>query len=301
MKIFITGGTGFVGSHLSRFLTGKGHQITVLSRSAGSKHAGGDITTVGGDPTKAGPWLDIMKECDAVINLAGSSIFCRWTKKNRRRIIDSRILTTRNIAKTLTEENSKVKVLLSGSAIGYYGDKGDLSIDEGAPAGTDFLAKVAENWEKEAQVAEESVRVVRCRLGVVLGRSGGALAKMAPPFKLGFGAPLGSGRQWFSWIHINDLVEAFNFILENEAIIGPLNVTSPKPSTNQEFSRKLAQSLDKPFFMPAIPSFMLRLVMGEAASMVMDSAKVSPAVLLDKGFVFNFPDLEQALHDLLKN
>jgi len=300
MKIFITGGTGFIGSRLSLFLTEKGHRITILSRSAGSRQ-GSDFSTVGGDPTKRGPWLEIMKECDAVVNLAGSSVFCRWTKKNRRRIMDSRILTTRNIAEALKEGNSKVKVLISGSAVGYYGDKGDLAIDEGTPPGKDFLAQVAENWEKEAQVAEKSARVVRCRLGVVLGRSGGVLAKMTPPFKAGLGAPLGSGRQWFSWIHIDDLVEAFNFVLENENIVGPVNVTSPKPSTNRDFSHKLAESLNKPFFMPAVPGFLLRLVMGETSSLVLDSARVSPAVLRHKGFSFKYADIDSALTDLFKN
>ncbi|MDT8334458.1 MAG: TIGR01777 family oxidoreductase [Desulfurivibrionaceae bacterium] len=298
MKIFITGGTGFIGSHLVRFLTAKGHKLTILSRSARSSRSG-HIATVGGDPTRPGPWQEIMKECDAVVNLAGSAVFCRWTRKNRREIMDSRVLATRNIAAALRDRNSRVKVLVSGSAVGYYGDKGDLAIHEGTPAGADFLARVAENWETEALVAGESVRVVHCRLGVVLGPNGGVLAKMAPPFKAGLGAVLGSGKQWFSWIHIDDLVEAFNFILENEDVAGPVNLTSPKPATNREFSRLLADSLGKPLFLPAVPGLLLKLIMGETANLVLDSARVSPAVLLGKQFVFRFSDLSTALHDLL--
>jgi hypothetical protein len=299
MKIFITGGTGFVGSHLSRFLIAKGHQLTILSRSTKS-NGSANIITVAGNPTKPGPWQEIMKENDAVINLAGAAVFCRWTGKNRRRIMDSRILTTRNIAEALRDEKSRVRVLLSGSAIGYYGDKGDLSINENTPPGRDFLATVAENWEKEAMAAGDSVRVIRCRLGVVLGRSGGVLAKMIPPFKAGLGAVLGSGRQWFSWIHIDDLIEAFNFILENEDIVGPVNLTSPNPVTDQDFTRTLARSLDKPLFMPAVPRPLLRLIMGEAANLVLDSAKTSPAILLDRKFAFKFADLDEALPNLIK-
>ncbi|MDF1578443.1 MAG: TIGR01777 family oxidoreductase [Desulfobulbales bacterium] len=226
-------------------------------------------------------------------------MFCRWTRKNRREIMDSRVLATRNIAAALRDRNSRVKVLVSGSAVGYSGDKGDLAIHEGTPAGADFLARVAENWETEALVAGESVRVVRCRLGVVLGPNGGVLAKMAPPFKAGLGAVLGSEKQWFSWIHIDDLVEAFNFILENEDVAGPVNLTSPKPATNREFSRLLADSLGKPLFLPAVPGLLLKLIMGETANLVLDSARVSPAVLLGKQFVFRFSDLSTALHDLL--
>lgn len=299
MKIFITGGTGFVGSHLCRFLTAKGHRLTILSRSAKAAPAE-NIEMTTGNPVKPGEWQDRLKECDAVINLAGSSVFCRWSAKNRRRIMESRILTTRNIVEALKDENSAVKVLINASAVGYYGDKGNLSIDEKTPPGVDFLARVAWNWEKEARAARKSVRVVRCRLGVVMGRGGGALAKMVKPFKAGLGAPLGSGRQWFSWVHIDDLAAAFNFILETGDIVGPVNLTSPQPVTNRDFSRTLARVLDKPFFMPAIPAFFLRLVMGEAASMVLDSARVLPTVLMDRKFVFRFADLEDALRDLLE-
>ncbi|MFN2368240.1 MAG: TIGR01777 family oxidoreductase, partial [Desulfurivibrionaceae bacterium] len=291
------GGTGFVGSHLVRFLTGKGHRLTLLSRSEKSNPAA-NVAIVVGDPSRPGVWQIRMKECEAVINLAGAPVFCRWTRKNRHRIMESRILTTRHIAEALKEEDSRVKVLLSGSAVGYYGDKGELTIDEGTPPGTDFLATVAEKWEKEARAADESVRVVRCRLGVVLGSGGGVLAKMIPPFKAGLGAAMGSGRQWFSWIHIDDLIEAFNFILENEDIAGPVNLTSPKPLTNRDFSRQLASSLDKPLIMPAVPAPLLKLIMGEAASLVLDSAKVTPVVLLDRGFDFKFAELSTALNDL---
>ncbi len=294
----MTGGTGFVGSHLVRFLAGKGHHLTILSRSEKSNPAA-NVVIVVGDPSRPGAWQRKMKECDGVINLAGAPVFCRWTRKNRRRIMDSRILTTRHIVEALQDEDSRVKVLLSGSAVGYYGDKGVLKIHEGTPPGADFLATVAEKWEKEARAAGESVRVVRCRLGVVLGSGGGVLAKMIPPFKVGLGAAIGSGRQWFSWIHIDDLIEAFNFILENEDIAGPVNLTSPKPLTNRDFSRQLASSLDKPFIMPSVPALLLKLIMGEAARLVLDSARVLPTVLLDKGFKFRFAELSTALNDLV--
>ena len=214
--------------------------------------------------------------------------------------MDSRVLTTRNIVKALGDKDAKVKALLNGSAIGYYGDKGNLKIDEGTPPGSSFLAKVAGNWEDEALTAtRSSVRVVCCRLGVVLGRSGGALSKMLPPFKAGLGSSFGHGRQWFSWIHLDDLTEAFCFILENENIMGPINLTAPTPVTNQDFSRLLAHSLNRPFFMPPIPAPLLRLCMGEAADLILDSCRVIPAILIKRKFTFKFPDIESALANLL--
>ena len=297
MKIFITGGTGFIGRQLTGRLVKLGHRVTVLSRSAQSP-ALADAEKIVADPCSAGKWQEIMKCHDAVINLAGSSIFCRWSERNRRQIIDSRVMTTRNIATSLNEPDSKVHTLINASAIGYYGDTGENAVSEDAPSGDDFLAEVTRKWEAEA-IKCTSARVVCCRFGVVLGRSGGPLARMLPAFRAGLGSPLGSGRQWFSWIHIDDLIEAIWFILKQETLTGPINLIAPEPVTNRQFSISLARALKRPFFMPSLPSFMLRLLLGETATLILNSNKVRPAVLEKGGFIFRFADINSALADLV--
>ncbi len=297
MKIFITGGTGFVGRQLTARLAKLGHRLTVLSRSAKGPPLP-DAKKIVADPCSAGEWQQIMKSHEAVINLAGSSIFCRWSERNRQQIINSRVITTRNIATALSESDSKVHTLINASAIGYYGDTGETEVTEKSPSGSDFLAEVARRWEAEA-VKCSSARVVCCRFGVVLGRSGGPLARMLPAFRAGLGSPLGSGRQWFPWIHIDDLIRAICFILDQKALAGPINLTAPKPVTNRQFSISLARALKRPFFIPPLPSFMLKLLLGETASLVLNSNKVRPAVLEKSGFIFKFGEIDSALADLV--
>lgn len=299
MRIFITGGSGFVGRALVGHLTASGHQVTVLSRKAAAPTAI-HAQLCQGDPTKPGPWQEEMRAHEAVINLAGASIFCRWTPANRRSILDSRIISTRNIVNALATPGARVKVLLNCSAVGYYGDRGDEDLTESSPAGQGFLAEICRAWEAEATRAEDAgVRVVRCRLGVVLGRNGGALAQMVRVFRFGLGARLGHGRQWFPWIHQDDLARIFALALDNPAIIGPVNCVAPQAVTNRELTRSLAAVLHRPLLLPPAPAFILKLLQGEASSLLLSSQKVSPGLLAQGGFRYDFPNLAAALTDLL--
>lgn len=298
MKIFITGGSGFVGRALVAHLTAAGHQVTILSRSLPST-GGANPRLLQGDPGKPGPWQEQVAGHEAVINLAGASIFCRWNPANRREILDSRILSTRNIVSALDNPGGQGRTLLNCSAVGYYGDRGDQELTEESPAGRGFLAEVCQAWENEAIRAEVlGVRVVRCRLGVVLG-PGGALAKMTGVFRAGLGAPLGNGRQWFPWIHQGDLARIFARLLEAREISGPVNCVAPQAVTNRDLTRQLAQVLHRPLLLPPVPAFLLRLAQGEASSLLLDSLRVAPRKLLRSGFVYNFPALPEALADLL--
>ncbi len=247
MKIFITGGTGFIGSNLSASLLKKGHFVVAV----GGRDA---------DTTKKGPWQEKLEDVDAVINLAGRSIFKRWDEKYKKSIYDSRILTTRNLAEALPA--GKNITLCSTSAAGYYGDRGEDILTESEPSGSDFLATVCRDWEKEAfKAKDKGVRVAAMRFGVVLGRDGGALEKMIPPIRFFVGGPIGNGRQWFPWIHIEDLISAIMFVIENKTVNGPLNFTAPKPARNIELVKTIAGILHRPAIMPA-PSFIIRLILG---------------------------------------
>ena len=301
MKIFITGGTGFIGRQLSRTLAEQGHQITILSRS-GKKKQTVNLRFIKGNPQKSGVWQDDLKDHDTVINLAGSSVFCRWSRRNRQRIENSRILTTRNIVQAIGKPSSRVTTLISGSAIGYYGDCGSREITEDDPPSKKFLSTIARKWEQEALQAEKKgVRVILCRVGIVLGRSGGTLGKMIPAFRLGLGSALGNGQQWFSWIHEDDLVRAICLMIANNDIKGPVNLTAPNPVTNFDFSKSLAQTLHRPFFLPNIPDSLLMYVMGETSTLVLDSLKIRPQALLSNNFIFKYPEISAALQNLLKN
>lgn len=300
MKIFITGGTGFIGRQLANELTARGHQLTILSRSVIQSPQGGNIRFITGNPQEPGAWQHDLQKHEAVVNLAGSTIFCRWSQRNRQRIEESRILTTRNIVAAANDPAAHVKTLLSGSAIGYYGNCGNKEIMETDPAGSNFLADIARKWEMEAAAAtKSSLRVIFCRLGVVLGRSGGALSKMLPAFRLGLGSALGSGHQWFSWIHERDLIEAMCFVLEHGDISGPVNFTAPAAVTNRQFSKSLALALHRPFFLPAIPAPLLKLALGETSTLVLDSQKIRPGVLQANNFEFRFPEITAALENLV--
>lgn len=301
MKIFITGGTGFVGLTLVRHLLDSGHQVTVLTRAATNGTGATDFPRLlQGDPVKPGPWQEELRTHEAVINLAGSSIFCRWNQENRQRILDSRILSTRNIVNALPSFDSKVKVLLNGSAVGYYGDRGNEELTEASPNGQGFLAEICQAWEAEAsRAAKLGIRVVHSRLGVVLGNNGGALEQMLRIFRVGLGARLGSGRQWFPWIHQSDLVRIFALLLENPELSGPVNCVAPQTLTNLELTRTLAEVLHRPLLLPPVPAFILKLLQGEASALLLSSQKVRPEALTVAGFTYKFPTLVAALTDLL--
>ncbi len=297
MKILITGGTGFVGSFLSKELIKKGHEVTVIGSCHRTSQDKGGLRAVYADTTKKGQWQEELKAMDIVINLAGASIFNRWTKTYKQQIYDSRILTTRNVVEAMT--GNRTQTLISTSAVGYYGSRGDDILTESEPVGCDFLASVGKDWEYEALLAEgKNIRTIVGRFGVVMGKGGGALKQMVTPFKWFLGGHMGSGRQWFSWIHIEDIVNCMLFAIENQEFQGTANFCSPNPVTNHELSKILGDILNKPAILPA-PSFGLRLILGEFADTLLSSQRAVPDKLLKSGFVFKYPHLKDALQNLL--
>jgi uncharacterized protein len=301
MKAFITGGTGFVGSHLTKQLLGRNIQVTLLTRSIKpGRFLPAGASYLEGDPTRPGAWQSQVASHEIIINLAGASIFNRWTEDYKKNLLDSRIQTTRNLVEALSPRKDQETVLINASAVGYYGFHGDEELEEEDRSGTDFLATLARNWEEEALKAEDwGVRVVRCRFGIVLGDKGGALDQMVPLFKWGLGSPLGSGSQWFSWIHQQDLSDILLFLIEQKEVSGPFNCTSPQPVRNRELTKILGEVLRKPTFLPAVPGFVLKAVMGEFGDVLLKGQKVLPKKLLALGYSFRFPDIRKALGDLL--
>lgn len=299
MKVFITGGSGFVGTRLIHDLIDRGHRVIAVGTSSAHKNPPNEnFRYISADTTLKGPWQDALEDVDAIINLAGRNIFKLWSDTYKNQIYNSRILTTRNLVEAVPE--SKGIILCSTSGAGYYGNRADEVLTEDASSGSDFLAKVGIDWEKEAFLAEKKgVRVAAMRFGVVLDKNGGALAKMIPAFKYFAGGPLGSGLQWFPWIHMADLISAINFILETNEIKGPVNFCAPNPIENRDFSKALGNVLNRPSFMK-VPSFMIRLVVGEMGTLLTNSQKVIPHKLLRHGFKFQHPDIDSALEDIFK-
>lgn len=302
MGVFMTGGTGFVGARLSQHLVAQGNEVGILTRKIPrDRTLPHGVTLIQGDPTKEGPWQDQATRYNVSINLAGASIFRRWTKKAKTVMRESRLRTTRNLVAALAERKGRDTVLLSTSAVGYYGFHEDEILDEGGPPGNDYLANLTRDWEREALRAEEyGARVLICRFGIVLGRGGGALSQMLPLFRKGLGSALGSGNQWFSWIHEQDLVNIFPFLLEQKGLSGPFNLAAPEPVTNREFTKALGSTLGKPTFLPAVPGLVLRMIKGEFGTVLLKGQRVIPKKLIDAGFCFRFPALKDALDDLLK-
>ncbi|KPJ98473.1 MAG: epimerase [Desulfobacterales bacterium SG8_35] len=299
MKVFITGGTGFLGAALTDGLLAEGHAVTILSRSSQNKSLRLGLAYCEGNPTKSGTWQQEVARHEVVINLAGASIFRPWNDKNKEAIRSSRILTTHNIVDAIGQARKNI-TLLSGSAVGYYGFREDEELDENSAPGDDFLAGVVLDWEAEAKRAEQfGARVVLCRIGVILGRDGGALSKMLAVFKWGLGSPLGSGSQWFSWISLHDLVNIFLYLLENNAISGPVNCTSPHPVTNREMTKALGRALHRPTILPPVPAPVIRGMLGEFSDVFVKGQKVMPKKLLKEGFVFAFPEIEEAFAHLV--
>jgi uncharacterized protein (TIGR01777 family) len=307
MRVFITGGTGLIGTHLLRRLHERHDTIVLLSRRPGAarERVGPEDKVLEGDPMKPGLWMDGVADCDAVVHLAGENVFGRrWNQDFKALLHGSRVQSTELVVQALAKNPrtaaGSAKILVNASAIGYYGPRGDEEITEDAPAGNDFLAGVCLDWEKASRQAEAlGVRVVLLRVGVVLDKAGGALAQMLTPFKLGVGGPVGSGKQWMSWIHYEDIVGLIIFSLDQADVRGPLNGTAPQPVTNAEFSKALGRALHRPSFMPT-PRFALRLLLGEVADVVATGQRVVPKKALALGYQFKFPSIDAALGDILK-
>jgi uncharacterized protein (TIGR01777 family) len=301
MEILVTGGTGFVGSEVVRGLLAQHHRVTVLSRSADSRTKvpeNANFSLV--DPSQPGPWQDQLGNYQVIVNLAGASIFARWNPQHKEIMLTSRVQTTKNLVDALSNRDyQEPPLLINASAVGYYGFRQDEDLDESAEPGDDFLARLCRNWEAEAVKAESAgIRVIRARFGIVLGLGGGALGQMLPLFRRGLGGPLGSGGQWFSWIHMADLVDAIIFFISRPNLSGAFNLTAPQPVTNKELARALGKALGMPSFLPA-PGFMIKAVMGEFGDVLLKGQKVLPKNLLQAGFKFQYAGLEEALDDLL--
>jgi uncharacterized protein (TIGR01777 family) len=293
MKVVVAGGTGFLGTPLVSQLRTKGDEVFVLTRGTA---ASGQVTWVPNGTV--GPWAKVVDGADAVINLAGESIADhRWTSAYKARIRDSRIRATRSIVAAIHAAVGKPAVLLNASAVGYYGSRGDERLTEESPPGTDFLASVCRDWEAEA-LAGDASRVVLLRSAPVLDGGGGVLSRIALPFRLFIGGPIGSGTQYWSWIHRHDWVAMVTWALDSR-VSGPLNIAAPQDVTNREFAQALGRVLNRPAFLPA-PSFALRLLLGEMADVLVFSQRVVPAKAEASGFRFQYPALEPALAAALR-
>lgn len=301
MRIFMTGGTGFVGAYLAGHLSGQGHGVTILTSSFDRPPAPRPgISYVPGNPTVKGKWQEQVKAHDVIINLAGASIFHRWTPDWKHDLRESRILTTRNLVEALDGHGGRQVTFLSTSAVGYFGFTGDEELDEDAPAGTDFLARLAYDWEQEAlRARDKGARVVVTRFGIVLGAGGGAMAQMIPLYKFGLGGSLGSGRQWFSWVHLHDLAQAFSFLIAHEEAEGPVNLCAPQPVRNRDLARAIGTVLKRPAILP-VPGFMIRLILGEFGSVLLKGQRVVPRCLMEHGFVFQYPDIASAIRNIVQ-
>lgn len=306
MKVAITGATGFVGTRLVERLHKEGHQILVLTRNITSARRHfptqtfGNVELVTYTPTTSGAWQDVIAGCDGVVNLAGEPIAeTRWTPEHKREILNSRQLGTQKIVEAIAKANPRPTVLVNASAIGYYGTSETATFDEGSSSGGDFLAQVCQVWEAEAQKVKESgVRLVILRLGIVLGL-GGALGKMITPFKLYAGGPIGSGRQWFSWIHIDDLVNLIVQALTNPQLEGVYNATAPNPVRMNDLSQTMGQVMNRPSWLP-VPGFALEALLGDGAIVVLEGQQVLPKRALEAGIKYQYPNLQPALQEILR-
>jgi uncharacterized protein len=294
-RILISGASGPIGAALVPSFRSKGCQVVRLVRGP----AKGDDEISWNTSQPLAP--ESVSGLDAVIHLAGESIVGRWTGAKKKLILDSRVQGTRNLAEALAKTSQKPKVLITSSAIGYYGNRGDEVLNEQSASGNDFLSEVCRQWEAASQpAAQAGIRTAQVRTGVVLSPDGGALQKMLPPFRFGVGGNMGNGRQWWSWIHIQDWVGAVHHILRNEVLLGPVNLVAPKPVKNAEFTKTLASVLKRPSIFP-MPASAARLMFGQMADeLLLASQRVEPGKLIASGYPFQYPDLRNALEAILK-
>ncbi len=292
MRILITGSTGLLGTELQRSFTEKGYELLLASRKEpkDEHHIQWSIDEGFTDPEK-------LEGIDVVVHLAGENVSgLRWTDEKKKAIRDSRVLGTRNVVDAISKLKNKPKVFVASSAIGFYGERGDEEVTESSAAGDNFLAEVCKEWEAESRRAEDAgIRTVLLRTGIVLSKDGGALATMLTPFKLGVGGVVGSGKQWMSWISLEDEIAIINYVIENENIRGAVNAVSPNPVTNHDFTKTLGEVLYRPTFLP-LPEFAVSMIFGEMGdALLLASTKVLPKRLEDAGFEFKYPDLKEAI------
>ncbi|MBI5531440.1 MAG: TIGR01777 family protein [Deltaproteobacteria bacterium] len=299
MKWVVTGGTGFIGRALTTELIARGDEVAVLSRGSAPGSAG-KARRVAWTPGRIGAWTQELEGADAVVNLAGAGVMdARWSEARLAEVRSSRVDTTRVLAEAIATSKSRPGVLLSASAVGIYGMRmDDEMVDEDGAQGTDVLARICQDWEKAAQPAREvGVRVAHPRIGIVFGRGGGALERMIPPFRAFVGGPIGSGQQWMSWIHVQDVVAALCFAAQTASITGPFNVVAPEPVRMQELARTLGAVLGRPSAM-RVPAFALRALLGDGAEAILTGQRVRPGRLLKAGFEFGHARLREALEDV---
>tara|TARA_B100001115_G_scaffold178531_1_gene168094 strand:+ start:1058 stop:1963 length:906 start_codon:yes stop_codon:yes gene_type:complete len=301
MNVLISGGSGLIGREITKLLLEKGHQVAWLSRSTRSEIA--SVQIFQWDPDLDQIDSEALAFADAIINLAGSNIAQRWTPHFKNTIIRSRVDGTRLLYNSVRKSSKKLQAFISASATGYYPNHPDKVYRETDAPGNDFLSLVCQKWEQEAQLFEDlKIRTVRLRIGIVLDSQEGALAKIAEPIKWGVGAPLGNGKQWMPWIHRHDLARIFVYALENEKLsTGVYNAVGPESVQNKALSKKVAQVLNRPFWLPPIPAGLLKLILGEMATITLASTRCSSEKIQNSGFEYQFPELEAALKDLYPN
>lgn len=294
----ITGASGLIGKRLTELLLQKGHQVSHLGR----KKSAGPVPSYVWDVKNGTLDINALKGIDTIIHLAGAGIADKpWTKERKREILESRTQSTQLLHTALKQNPNTVRAFISASAIGYYGfEASDKTFTENSEAGNDFLASVTRQWEEEVEKLKAlPLRIAKIRIGIVLSEEGGALKPMLLPIKYFVGSPLGSGKQWMSWIHIDDLCSMFVHLIENEKLDGVYNATSPTAATNAEFTKAIAAVLKRPIWLPKVPEFVLKIVLGEMASLIIQGSKVSSAKIQESGFVFQHPTLQGALENLL--
>lgn len=301
MTILISGGTGFIGQALVKKMKERGDVAILLTRDPErlKRRFPSSVEIVRWDGMSPGDWCSIVERANAVVNLAGESIGDhRWSRRQKELIVGSRVNATRAIVQAIASAQKKPEVFVNASAVGFYGSTGEDVVTEDRGRGEGFLAETCARWEAEAAPAKTYCsRIVILRMGVVMGERGGALDKMLIPFKLFVGGPLGSGLQWFPWVHLDDLISAILFVLDNPRLIGPVNIAAPQAVRMKEFCSQLGNALGRPSWLP-VPAFALRTLLGELSTMVLTGQRVVPAQLTNAGFVFRFPDLFSALQDL---
>jgi uncharacterized protein (TIGR01777 family) len=299
MKVTVTGATGRIGSHLVAALVARGDDVVALSRDPDRASEQLGVEALPWDPENEAPPKPSLVGRDAVVHLAGEDVAQRWNKEAKARIVDSREKSTRSLIHAIFDSKPRPPIFVCASASGYYGARGDEPVDEAQPPGSDWLASVVMRWEQQADTALIGTRLVKVRTGIVLDAAGGALAKMLPPFKAGVGGPIGGGKQYMPWIHLDDIVGIYLAALDSPTFSGPINASAPNPVTNKQFSQALGRALHRPAVAP-IPGLTIKAMYGEMAQIVLKGVRMVPGRAAELGYEFKFPELDAALADTLK-